>query len=148
MEERKIRGWTYNKKNHKKERNNCKTEIIGNINNHKCFFQKLNFKKPSEKYIIGDFETITNNDLKQEVNYAILTYFPKKDKNNKYIKSEKFDFYNIEDCYRWLLNPRHKGYTVIFHNGGNFDYNILQYCKNKIFLILYIYHFRPSQGNM
>ena len=67
MEERKIRGWTYNKKNHKKECNNCKTEVIGNINNHKCFFQKMKLKKQSEKYIIGDFETITNNELKQEV---------------------------------------------------------------------------------
>ena len=23
------------------------------------------------------------------------------------------------------MNPRHKGYTVIFHNGGNFDYNFI-----------------------
>ena len=93
----------------------------------------MKFKKPSEKYIIGDFETKTNSELKQEVNYAILTYFPKKDENNKYKKTEKFYFYNIEECYKWLLHPRHKGYTVIFHNGGNFDYNfIAQQCFLKV----------------
>ena len=44
-------------------------------------------------------------------------------------RTNKPHFYNIVECYKWFLHPRHKGYTVIFHNGGNFDYNfIAQQC--------------------
>ena len=38
---------------------------------------------------------------------------------------KKIYFNHIKDCYKWLDYPRHKGYTVIFHNGGGYDYNFI-----------------------
>ena len=39
-QERRLRGWTYNKNTHKKECNNRGHEVIGDKNNHECFFSE------------------------------------------------------------------------------------------------------------
>jgi len=109
----------YNKKTHVRECVNCKAEIIGNVNNHVCFMQKVELKQPSTKYIISDFETYTDANMVHKVNCAHSAYYTEEDD----IITIQHD--NIKDYYNWLVKKGHKGYTVIFHNGGGYDYNFI-----------------------
>ena len=41
---------------------------------------------------------------------------------------------NIYDYVKWLLDPKHKCYTVIFHNGSGYDFNFMlkEFLNNNI----------------
>ena len=42
-----------------------------------------------------------------------------------FVNDEPIIHKNIYDYVKWLLDPKHKGYTVIFHNGSGYDFNFI-----------------------
>ena len=108
---------------------NCK-EDVSKFENHKCYIQKVELKLSNDKIIISDFETYTNENNKQIVNKAISCYYQEEteEPENEHIKEEiNFIRYNsIEEYCEWLLDKKHHGYTIIFHNGAGFDFHFIQ----------------------
>ena len=109
----------YNKCTHKRHCVNCGVEVVGNINNHICYMQKVELKKPSTNYIISDFETRTDENYKHIVNCAHTAYYSENEKIHTITHK------NITEYYNFLIDKKHKGYTVIFHNGGGYDFNFI-----------------------
>ena len=77
---------------------------------------KTELKEKSELYIFSDFEALTNENKNHQVNLSVSMYFE---------NDEPIIHKNIYDYVKWLLNPKHKKYTVIFHNGSGYDFSFI-----------------------
>ena len=85
--------------------------------------QKTPLKKPSEKYIFFDFETLMNENSEHIVNLAISKYLKEIDENGNMVDNENFIIhYYINEFYKWLFQEKHYNFTVIAHNGNRYDF--------------------------
>lgn len=104
---------------------NCKA-LIPHDTIHKCFHQKLiaeELKPP--KYIYYDYETCLNSNFEHEVVLIVAMY------NN----TDEIKVFSVHDEFiTWLFNVTHKGYTVIAHNSGRYDFHFIkrEMLKRKI----------------
>ena len=88
------------------------------MSEHKCFIQKANIKKPSEKYIWFDFESF--NAGVHVVNLAIAQDF----------EGKRYEFIDIDSFCIWMFKQR--GYTFIAHYAKGYDTQfIASYCINN-----------------
>lgn len=82
---------------------------------HQCYMKTTEPQKPSEKYLFADFECTQDNKT-HEVNLAITMTFT----------GEQWPIHhNISEWVDMLLQPRWRGYTVIFHNGKGYDFQFI-----------------------
>ena len=87
--------------------NNFKIELNDKNKNHECYIQKTELKEKSELYIFSDYESLTNENKTHEVNLTVSMC---------YDNEEPIIHNNIYDYVKCLLDTKHKGYTIIFHN--------------------------------
>ena len=81
--------------------------------------QNTKLKEPLTKYIISDFETFTDENYRHIMNCTHTTYYSE----NKNITTIQHN--SITEYYNFLIDKKHRGYTVIFHNGGGYDLNFI-----------------------
>ena len=93
---------------------NCK--IVANSKDHKCFMMPKKCNNPNNKIIFFDFEA-TQDTGKHIVNYGIAEY---------YDDPTPLEFFTIDNFMKWLLDEKHKGYTIIAHNGRGYDFQLIQ----------------------
>ena len=99
--------------------NNCKAVVD---KNHKCYMTPKPIKEISNKYIFFDFEA-TQNKGTHEVNLCVSQYFD---------DPTPIIHYSIEEFCEWLFDKKHKGYTILAHNGKGYDYQfIMKYIYKK-----------------
>tara|TARA_R110001632_G_scaffold135512_1_gene250994 strand:- start:27 stop:3587 length:3561 start_codon:yes stop_codon:yes gene_type:complete len=116
-----------NKKEHPIKEHICGDFVCRNCGvkvgkDHKCYMFPKPIKTPSEKYIFFDFEATQNKGF-HEVNLAVSQYFD---------SPEPIIHYNNDDFCEWLFSKKHKGYTIIAHNGKGYDYQfIMKWIYNK-----------------
>jgi len=90
--------------------------VVANDKEHKCYMMPKKVNNPNENVIFFDFEA-TQDTGQHIVNYAIAEY---------YDSPEPIEFFNIKDFMEWLLQDKHKGYTIIAHNGRGYDFQLIQ----------------------
>ena len=93
----------------------CKNCGLVHTGNHKCYMMPKHIQLPSENYIYFDFECDITKD-EHIVNYCVAQYH-----NN----NESFIFENIDDFCKWVFDKKHKGYTLIAHNGRGYDFQLV-----------------------
>lgn len=91
---------------------NCK-QVVGE--NHRCYMFPQKLKESSEKYIFFDFEARQETG-KHIVNYCIAQYFDNPD---------PIEFFDRDSFCKWLIDEKHKGYSIIAHNGKGYDYQFI-----------------------
>ena len=85
---------------------------------HKCYMMPKEPKEPNTRIIFFDFECSQNgSDCKHVVNYCIAQYFD---------DEEIHEFFTVDTFMDWLLDEKHKDYTVIAHNGRGYDFQFIQ----------------------
>ncbi|XP_030269448.1 uncharacterized protein LOC115579887 [Sparus aurata] len=105
----------------------CNEEIMDVKAPHQCYIQPLKKKKPTDKYLVYDFESRHHNG-RHEANFCCV-----KDLDGK----NMFCFPGL-NCVEIIVEryrkPEYDGYTFIAHNASGFDnYILLEYMvKNKI----------------
>ena len=77
---------------------------------------------------MSDFETFTDENYRHIVNCAHTAYYSE----NENITTIKHS--NITKYYIFLIDKKHKSYTVIIHNGGGYDFNFImqELIKNRL----------------
>ena len=99
--------------------NNCKAVVH---RGHKCYMMPKPIKEISNKYIFFDFEA-TQNKGTHEVNLSVSQYFD---------DPTPIIHHSTDEFCKWLFNPKHKGYTILAHNGKGYDYQfIMKYIYKK-----------------
>jgi hypothetical protein len=93
---------------------NCK--CVANEKEHKCYMMPKKVNIASENIIFFDFEA-TQNTGKHIVNYCIAKY---------YNDPTPIEFFTIDSFMTWLLDKKHKGFSVIAHNGRGYDFQLIQ----------------------
>ncbi len=93
----------------------CKScgQVVGK--DHKCYLFPKPIKPFSEKYIFFDFEA-TQNTGKHEINLAVSQY---------YDSPTPIIHYDIDSFCSWLFDKKHKGFTILAHNGKGYDYQFI-----------------------
>jgi hypothetical protein len=95
---------------------NCK-ESVPKSPLHQCYQQPLNsLADPSDLYIFYDYESCF--DDKMHVVAGIVAMYM--------VGEEVFKFRTTEDFIDWVLQPHHKNYTCIAHNGGRYDFHFVK----------------------
>ena len=92
---------------------------------HKCYMMPKPIKKHSSDYIFFDFEAEQESKT-HNVNYCISEYFD---------DDEKIEHFNLDDFCNWLFQDKHKGHSVIAHNGRGYDFQFIMkwIYKNTIY---------------
>ena len=99
--------------------NNCKGVVH---KDHKCYMIPKPIKNISDKYIFFDFEATQNEGI-HKVNLCVSQYFE---------TSRPIIHQTTEEFCEWLFDIKHKGYTVLAHNGKGYDYQfIMRYIYTK-----------------
>jgi len=93
---------------------NCNCKANRNTG-HKCYMMPKPIKNHSTDYIFFDFEAEQETG-EHNVNYSISEYFD---------DDEKIEHFNLDDMCNWLFQEKHKGYSVIAHNGRGYDFQFI-----------------------
>lgn len=101
---------------------NCKelVEVSEDVsdNHHLCFMQPYEaLEEKNDKLIFFDYETYLNINKEHEVALVVAVY---SHDNTPHI------FHDNDTFITWLFSKKHKGYTVISHNGGKFDNHFIK----------------------
>ena len=100
---------------------NCDCKINEN-DGHKCYMMPKKIKDTDTNYIFFDFEC-SQNTGRHEVNYCIAQY---------YDDPTPIEFFDLDSFMTWLLLDKHKGYSVLAHNGRGYDFQfIMEYIYQK-----------------
>jgi hypothetical protein len=98
---------------------NCKF-MVPMFGDHECFHQRLTkeeLPKPSKKYIYYDYETYLDED-----NVHVVCAIVAMKQNSKL----PIRFFSTRTFLDWLLTEKHKGYSVIAHNSGRYDFHFIK----------------------
>lgn len=83
--------------------------------NHQCYMKVTKARKETDKYIFCDFEATQENGV-HKVNLAVT----------QYANGDQWPIHtNIHDWLQYLVEKKHGGYTVIFHNGKGYDFQFI-----------------------
>ena len=98
---------------------------------HKCYMLPKPIKQPKTDYIFFDFEC-EQETKKHNVNYSQSQYFD---------SDENIEHFNIDDFCNWLFQDKHKGYSVIAHNGRGYDFQFVMewIYKNTVWKPVVVY---------
>jgi len=100
---------------------NCDCKI-NTMEGHSCFMMPKKIKDTSDDYIFFDFEC-SQDTGRHDMNYGIAEYLD---------DATPVEFMNIDQFMEWLLVEKHKGFSVLAHNGRGYDFQlIMEYIYKK-----------------
>lgn len=87
---------------------------------HECYHQRLeedSLPKPSMKYLFYDYETyLDENNI--HITAAIVAMDAESD--------QSFRFFSTKEFVSFFLTEKYKGYTLIAHNSGRYDFHFIK----------------------
>ena len=97
-------------------------EIIREEDDGRIIIENRNIKKVSEKYVFFDFECMTVENMKHQVNLAVSQYF----NSNKYIIHKTLEEF-LDFVFKKDKNDNfiHTDYTFIAHYGKGYDFKLI-----------------------
>ena len=100
---------------------NCDCKI-NEKEGHRCYMMPKKLNKTDENYIYFDFEC-SQDTGRHTMNYGIAQY---------HTEDENYEFFTIDEFMEWLIQDKHKGFSVIAHNGRGYDFQlIMEYIYKK-----------------